>query len=127
MTLFFITRSGRHDKNCQFVIFGSMKNSATKILSFVLLVPVYFYRWFISPLTPPSCRHTPTCSAYALEAVKKHGPLKGFFMATNRILRCRPGGTHGYDPVPDFIFRRYHPSNRCLKRYPSCNRLKERD
>jgi len=97
----------------------------TKILSFILLVPVYFYRWFISPLTPASCRHVPTCSAYALTAVKKHGPFRGLILATGRILRCRPGGTHGYDPVPEFIFQRYRPLR--FKRYPTCNRLKEHD
>jgi uncharacterized protein len=104
-----------------------MVKFAVKILSFLLLIPVYLYRWFISPLTSPSCRHVPTCSKYALDAVKKHGPFKGFILATNRILRCRPGGTHGYDPVPDFIFRRYRISFWSFKRYGTCNRLKERD
>jgi len=102
-----------------------MNKFFAKILSFIILVPVYFYRWFISPLTPASCRHVPTCSEYALTAVKKHGPLRGFIMATERILRCRPGGTHGFDPVPDFLFKRYMPF--LLKRYPHCNRLKEHD
>ena len=72
----------------------------TRILGKVVLLPVYFYRATISPLTPPSCRHIPTCSQYAIDAVKIHGPLKGFWMATNRILHCHPWGTHGYDPVP---------------------------
>jgi putative membrane protein insertion efficiency factor len=66
----------------------------------MLLLPVYFYRAAISPLTPASCRHIPTCSQYAIEAVKIHGPIKGFLLATNRILHCHPWGTHGYDPVP---------------------------
>ncbi|MBQ1836828.1 MAG: membrane protein insertion efficiency factor YidD, partial [Paludibacteraceae bacterium] len=54
----------------------------------------------ISPLLPPSCRYTPTCSQYALEAIQKHGPLKGLYLAVRRILRCNPWGGSGYDPVP---------------------------
>ena len=75
-------------------------NGFTGILGKIVLLPVYFYRAAISPPTPPSCRHIPTCSQYAIDAVKIHGPLKGFLMATNRILHCHPWGTHGYDPVP---------------------------
>ncbi len=71
-----------------------------KILSWILLVPVYFYKYAVSPLIPASCRHVPTCSQYAIEAIKIHGPFKGIVLATNRILRCNPWGTHGYDPVP---------------------------
>ena len=61
-----------------------------------VLLPVYFYRWCISPLFPPTCRYTPTCSAYMVEAVMKYGVLKGI----RRILRCHPWGGSGYDPVP---------------------------
>jgi putative membrane protein insertion efficiency factor len=71
-----------------------------KGLSWILLLPVYFYKYAISPLTPASCRHVPTCSTYAIEAVKIHGPFKGFWLATKRIARCHPWGTSGYDPVP---------------------------
>ena len=66
----------------------------------VFLLPVYFYRAFISPLTPPSCRYTPTCSQYMVEAVLKYGPLKGGWLGIKRILRCHPWGGSGYDPVP---------------------------
>ena len=66
----------------------------------LLMLPVYFYKYAISPLTPASCRHIPSCSQYALEALKIHGPFKGLYLATRRILRCHPWGTHGYDPVP---------------------------
>ena len=55
-----------------------------KVFSFLLLVLIYFYRVCISPLTPPSCRFTPTCSAYAVEAIKKHGPVKGLYLAVRR-------------------------------------------
>jgi len=61
---------------------------------------VRFYQKFISPLTPPSCRYTPTCSQYAIEALKKHGPIKGLWLTIRRLLRCHPWGGHGYDPVP---------------------------
>lgn len=70
-------------------------------LSWLLLLPIYFYRKCISPFTPPSCRFTPTCSAYAVEAIKKHGPFAGLYLACKRILRCHPWGGYGYDPVPD--------------------------
>jgi putative membrane protein insertion efficiency factor len=71
-----------------------------KVLGWVLMVPVYFYKYAISPLTSPSCRHVPTCSQYAIDAIRIHGPFKGFWLGTKRILRCHPWGTHGYDPVP---------------------------
>ncbi len=64
------------------------------------MLPIRFYRKFISPLTPPTCRFTPTCSEYAIEAITKHGPFKGTWLAIRRVLRCRPGGGSGYDPVP---------------------------
>ena len=54
----------------------------------------------ISPLTPASCRYTPTCSAYAVQAVNRHGPFKGGWLALRRIGRCHPWGGSGYDPVP---------------------------
>lgn len=71
-----------------------------KIISQLLLLPIYFYRNCISPLLPPTCRYTPTCSQYAIEAIKKHGPLKGLWLTIKRICRCHPWGGSGYDPVP---------------------------
>ncbi len=71
-----------------------------KFIGWVILIPVYIYKYAISPLTPASCRHIPTCSEYAVQAVKIHGPFKGFLLATRRISRCHPWGTQGYDPVP---------------------------
>ncbi|MBP3839159.1 MAG: membrane protein insertion efficiency factor YidD [Prevotella sp.] len=70
------------------------------MLTGILLMPILFYQRCISPFTPPSCRFQPTCSAYAIEALKKHGPLKGLWLAIWRILRCNPWGGSGYDPVP---------------------------
>ncbi len=71
-----------------------------KMLSWVLLGLVYFYKYAVSPLLPASCRHVPTCSVYAVEAIKVHGPFKGFWLTLRRVSRCHPWGTHGYDPVP---------------------------
>ena len=66
----------------------------------LLILPVRFYQFCISPLLPNSCRYTPTCSQYALEAIEKYGALKGGWMALRRILRCNPFHKGGYDPVP---------------------------
>ena len=71
-----------------------------KLAIFIVLLPVRFYRLFISPLFPSFCRYTPSCSEYAVQAVQKHGPFKGSWLAIKRILRCHPWGGHGYDPVP---------------------------
>ncbi|MDR1780580.1 MAG: membrane protein insertion efficiency factor YidD [Tannerella sp.] len=66
----------------------------------ILLMPIYFYKYCISPLTPASCRYTPTCSEYAVQALTKHGALKGLWLTVKRISRCHPWGGRGYDPVP---------------------------
>ena len=71
-----------------------------KLLTLILLLPIYVYKGAISPLTPPSCRFTPSCSTYAVEALRRHGPVKGLYLAIRRILRCHPWGGSGYDPVP---------------------------
>jgi len=73
---------------------------AKKIGTFFALIPIYLYKYCISPFTPASCRFTPTCSEYALQAIKKHGPFKGVYLAIRRILRCHPWGGQGFDPVP---------------------------
>ena len=59
-----------------------------------------FYKRYISPLLPPSCRYLPTCSEYAMQAIEKYGPWKGGWLALKRILRCHPFHKGGYDPVP---------------------------
>ncbi|GAB6929839.1 membrane protein insertion efficiency factor YidD [Paenibacillus sp. JCM 10914] len=66
----------------------------------VVKVPIHFYRKFISPLKPATCRFYPTCSAYALEAVEVHGALKGSWLAARRIARCHPFNPGGIDLVP---------------------------
>ncbi len=70
------------------------------LLALPLIGAVEFYRHCISPFTPPSCRFTPTCSQYALQALRKYGPLKGSWLALKRIARCHPWGGSGYDPLP---------------------------
>lgn len=65
-----------------------------------LVALVRFYQLCISPLTPPTCRFTPTCSAYALEALRRYGPLRGGWLTLRRLARCHPWGGSGYDPVP---------------------------
>jgi len=72
----------------------------TRFIGTLLILPIRFYQKFISPLKPPTCRFTPTCSQYAIEAIRKHGPIKGLGLAVWRILRCNPWGGSGYDPVP---------------------------
>lgn len=58
------------------------------------------YQRFVSPMLPPSCRFQPTCSQYAIEALRKYGWWRGMYLAVRRILRCHPWGGHGHDPVP---------------------------
>ena len=67
-------------------------------LLFIWLVRVY--QRYISPLLPPTCRYSPTCSQYTVEALQKHGLLKGGWLAIKRIVSCNPWGGSGYDPVP---------------------------
>ena len=70
-------------------------------LQWLILLPIRFYRRFISPLKPrPTCRFHPTCSAYAAEAITRHGAFKGTFLAVKRIFKCHPFNPGGFDPVP---------------------------
>lgn len=70
-------------------------------LAWIVAAPVYFYRYVISPMIGSNCRHTPTCSTYALEALEKHGPIRGTLLTIRRVASCHPWGTSGYDPVPE--------------------------
>jgi len=73
----------------------------------ILIGLVKIYQRVISPLFHSSCRYTPTCSAYSIEALKKHGPFKGSWLAIRRVISCNPWGGHGYDPVPyHFSFKK---------------------
>lgn len=71
-----------------------------RILSLPFIALIRLYQLVISPILGPKCRFTPTCSQYALEAIKKYGVFKGIWLAAKRIARCHPWGGHGYDPVP---------------------------
>lgn len=80
-----------------------MKLSVTNIAKQLLILPIKFYQRCISPLTPPVCRYTPSCSHYAVEAIQSYGPIVGLWMGIKRIVSCNPWGGHGYDPVPPVI------------------------
>ena len=82
--------------------------SGQRVIAFVKRIPaklgmllIRFYQLVISPMFPGCCRYTPTCSEYGMQAVRRHGLLKGSWLTLKRILRCRPGGDFGYDPVPE--------------------------
>lgn len=66
----------------------------------LIKLPLHIYRFALSPLIASNCRFQPTCSAYALEALDRHGPIKGTSLAVRRVIRCRPGSGSGFDPVP---------------------------
>jgi putative membrane protein insertion efficiency factor len=70
------------------------------MVSGLLMALIRGYQYLLSPLLPNSCRFVPTCSQYGVEALKKHGPAKGFWLTSKRIFRCHPWGGSGYDPVP---------------------------
>ncbi|MEO6456121.1 MAG: membrane protein insertion efficiency factor YidD [Ginsengibacter sp.] len=71
-----------------------------QILSLPFILLIKLYQWIISPWLGSQCRYTPTCSQYALEALKKYGAIKGLWLTIKRIARCNPWGGHGHDPVP---------------------------
>lgn len=71
-----------------------------QLLRRLAILPIKFYQYCISPMKPPTCRFTPTCSAYAAEAIMRHGIVRGSWLAVRRLLRCHPWGGSGYDPVP---------------------------
>jgi hypothetical protein len=70
------------------------------IISYPFILLIRIYQYVISPTLGPKCRFTPTCSQYAVQALQKHGLIKGGWLSVKRISKCRPGGGHGYDPVP---------------------------
>jgi putative membrane protein insertion efficiency factor len=74
-------------------------------LIWIAIIPIRIYQYTISPLLPTSCRHVPSCSHYAIEALRVHGIIRGTYLAIRRILRCHPWGTHGFDPVPEKPYR----------------------
>jgi hypothetical protein len=75
-------------------------NFPFKLIGLLFMGLIRLYQLTISPILPASCRYTPTCSQYSIDAIKKYGPFKGSYLAFRRILRCNPWGGHGHDPVP---------------------------
>jgi len=84
--------------------FETMRTALTRLMTGLLCAPIHFYRRFLSPLKPATCRFEPSCSAYTLEAIRTHGPARGLLLALRRLSRCHPftwlGGSSGFDPVP---------------------------
>ncbi len=77
-----------------------LKATARKVACHLVIALIRGYQLAIRPLLLGSCRYVPTCSAYAIEAVQRHGPLRGMWLALRRVARCHPYGGQGYDPVP---------------------------
>ncbi len=71
-----------------------------KILKYIIILPIRFYQYSISPLLGPRCRFEPSCSHYTVQAIEEWGVFKGTWLGIKRISRCHPWGGHGYDPVP---------------------------
>ncbi|MBP7734721.1 MAG: membrane protein insertion efficiency factor YidD [Spirochaetes bacterium] len=76
-------------------------NMVRTLFSNIIILMISVYRAFISPILPRSCRFYPSCSAYAIDAITKHGPVKGSYLSARRILRCHPLNEGGFDPVPE--------------------------
>lgn len=74
----------------------------------ILIALIKAYRLLLSPFLAPSCRYSPTCSSYGLEAIEKHGALRGSWLTLRRLLRCHPWGGSGYDPVPEVQEKHTH-------------------
>ena len=97
------------------------------IIAALFLFIIRGYQRFISPFLPASCRYTPTCSDYAAQAIRKHGGLKGSWLATTRILRCRPWGGCGCDTVPETLEKRWWLGRRNARQNRGQNDLPEHE
>jgi len=82
--------------------------TVNKLAATAAKLPIHLYRYLLSPFMGRQCRHAPTCSEYALDAIDRNGVWRGFWLTLSRIIRCRPGGTSGFDPAPD-IRDEWHP------------------
>jgi uncharacterized protein len=84
----------------EIIILNPLSVGIRQVLSWFLIFLIKIYQYTISPLFPNSCRYTPSCSQYSVDALKLHGVFKGLLLSVIRIIRCNPWGGHGYDPVP---------------------------
>lgn len=105
----------------------SAPGAGGSLLARILIAPIRGYQMFISPALPPTCRYVPTCSQYAVEALRVHGALKGSWLALRRIGRCHPWHWSGYDPVPPRGVRRTGAERRELAYLMAAAVLGERD
>jgi uncharacterized protein len=87
-------------KLADIIVSNPLGSGIRRVLSCFLIILVKLYQYLISPILPNSCRFTPTCSQYSVEALKTHGVIKGLLLSVLRIVSCNPWGGHGYDPVP---------------------------
>jgi putative membrane protein insertion efficiency factor len=78
----------------------ALVNLIKTLIGYIFIGLIKIYQYFISPMTGASCRYTPTCSQYGVEAIRKHGAFKGGWLTIKRIASCNPLGGHGHDPVP---------------------------
>lgn len=97
------------------------------VIAALFLFIIRGYQRFISPLLPASCRYAPTCSDYAVQAIRKHGGLKGGWLATTRILRCHPWGGCGFDAVPETLEKRWWLGRRNVQPNQGSNDLHEHE
>ena len=86
---------------------ASRSDMASRIVRAIAKAPIHAYRWTLKPLMGMHCRHLPTCSEYGLEAIDRNGAWRGLWLTVARLWRCRPGGSSGYDPVPDVTTASY--------------------
>ncbi len=78
-----------------------MRSVASGLSRRIVQLPIHIYRWTLKPLVGAECRHLPTCSEYGLACIELNGGWRGFWLTLARVVRCRPGGSSGYDPAPD--------------------------
>ncbi|MFL1780405.1 Membrane protein insertion efficiency factor YidD [Candidatus Hepatincolaceae symbiont of Richtersius coronifer] len=90
----------------KFLLLRQLRRFISYLLKLFLLQAIKFYQYFISPFLGPSCRFTPSCSTYAQESLTKFGVLKGTKLTIKRVVKCRPFGKFGYDPVPDLKIKK---------------------
>lgn len=100
---------------------------SNRILRGLVIAPIRFYQYAISPYTPAACRHVPSCSEYSVQAIRQHGAFTGGRIAASRIARCHPWGTSGFDPVPKFLIKKLNMKKyRSGRKFPATDLLKQK-